>query len=469
LKAGGLSLVAPSTGGAATTDPAGGAATASAATSDAAPQSPVQATERPEAPRSASAAPQTQTATGPSSAATSGSAAGVAVAAAAGAETGDTLDAIQQAIGYANSVGVTSVGVTARTPDDLLPYDTLLRTRELTARVNAALMAEWPLDEAAVARLDALRKRYEGVPLFKLKAVRLAVKYEPAPDPPKPAKPLSDEKRQAAYDARVKALSQSIALLEQHDWQIILETPDYDSAQLALNAIKAGLPSTPEPGTPATRSPKRFVRLEANQLPPGPTPLADVHVMPAARKPAPAELLPFPLRAAATAADAATEARDAAAAARAAELGIKEKPMLAEELAQFEVLSRPYASIERKQPVFMLFSAWPLTPLDPRVALKEIMLDGLKLAGSAVPDASALTARLARAIDASTRYAALASGELDQQGTIKKEMLADLVIFSADLFALPPDKLMDAEVTTTIFDGKVIYTRPEPTADTSSQ
>ena len=95
--------------------------------------------------------------------------------AAHGAETGDTLDAIQQAIGHANTVGVTSVGVTARTPDDLLPYDTLLRTRELTARVNAALAAEWPLDEAAVARLDALRKRYEGVPLFKLKAVRLMV------------------------------------------------------------------------------------------------------------------------------------------------------------------------------------------------------------------------------------------------------------------------------------------------------
>ena len=28
---------------------------------------------------------------------------------------------------------------------------------------------------------------------------------------------------------------------------------------------------------------------------------------------------------------------------------------------------------------------------------------------------------------------------------------------------------MDAEVTTTIFDGKVIYSRPEPTAETSSQ
>ena len=47
--------------------------------------------------------------------------------------------------------------------------------------MNAALAAEWPLDEAAVARLDVLRKRYEGVPLFKLKAVRLMVTDEPAP------------------------------------------------------------------------------------------------------------------------------------------------------------------------------------------------------------------------------------------------------------------------------------------------
>ena len=107
---------------------------------------------------------------------------------------GDTLDAIQQAIGYANSVGVTSVGVTARTPDDLLPYDTLLRTRELTARVNAALTAEWPLDEAAVARLDALRKRYEGVPLFKLKAVRLTVTHKAPKDQAKPAKKLTNER-----------------------------------------------------------------------------------------------------------------------------------------------------------------------------------------------------------------------------------------------------------------------------------
>ena len=46
-------------------------------------------------------------------------------------------------------------------------------------------------------------------------------------------------------------------------------------------------------------------------------------------------------------------------------------------------------------------------------------------------------------------------------------MLADLIVLSADLFSLAPDKLLDAVVTLTIVDGKVVYDReadaPEPT------
>jgi len=141
----------------------------------------------------------------------------------------------------------------------------------------------------------------------------------------------------------------------------------------------------------------------------------------------------------------------------------------AEDTLLFEAMTRPYANLISSAAPFVLYSAWPMAPIDPRFALSVIVQDGVRLAGDEKPNADTLKVRLARAIDACTRYAAFASGDQDQQGTIAKEMLADLVIFSADLFALPPDKLMDAEITTTIFDGKVIYTRPEPTADTSSQ
>ena len=44
-------------------------------------------------------------------------------------------------------------------------------------------------------------------------------------------------------------------------------------------------------------------------------------------------------------------------------------------------------------------------------------------------------------------------------------MLADVVILSSDIFA-PDARIMDAVVDTTIFDGKVVYTRPQEPAET---
>ena len=141
----------------------------------------------------------------------------------------------------------------------------------------------------------------------------------------------------------------------------------------------------------------------------------------------------------------------------------------AEDTALFEAMTRPYANLIASNAPFVLYSAWPVTPIDPRFALSLIMLDGARLAGAG----KAGRRHADRPPRPRHRRVHALRGvrvrRQDQQGTIAKEMLADLVIFSADLFALPPDKLMDAEVTTTIFDGKVIYTRPEPTADTSSQ
>ena len=473
-------------------------------------------------------------------------ASGATAATAPAPETGDTLDAIQQAIGHANTVGVTSVGVTARTPDDLLPYDTLLRTRELTARVNAALAAEWPLDEAAVARLDALRKRYEGVPLFKLKAVRLMVTDETAPGAaagnkpgrkpakapaPAPAAAEADRESRApsppgspaivpameraaalaingatttpAAAERVAALGRTIALLEQHDWQVILETKDAGDAGLALSAIEASRPAAAGGAAPAAprlprptasttstaisrrqgeaaraaRSERGHAARQGHRRPPDRARRDRLGaetdrspLMPDCTRRAPENLRPTRerrLRAAEPPASA--SALPAPAPLTDADGTGDVMSVSPEDAALFEAMTRPYANLIVSTAPFVLYSAWPVTPIDPRFALSLIMLDGVRLAGKEKPAADTLTARLARAIDACTRYAAFASGDQEQQGTIAKEMLADLVIFSADLFALPPDKLMDAEVTTTIFDGKVIYTRPEPTADTSSQ
>ena len=146
----------------------------------------------------------------------------------------------------------------------------------------------------------------------------------------------------------------------------------------------------------------------------------------------------------------------------------------------------PFENLLTSAAPFVFHSGWPATPIDPRVALSAVLLDGLlslaadddpaqdrQAAKDAAPrkaesklsaaHRTTLSTRLARAIDAYTRFAAFASEDEDRHGAIAKEMLADLVIFSGDLFTLAPDKLLDAEVTTTIFDGKVVYTRqPDP-------
>jgi len=49
---------------------------------------------------------------------------------------------------------------------------------------------------------------------------------------------------------------------------------------------------------------------------------------------------------------------------------------------------------------------------------------------------------------------------------LARDMLADLVVLSEDIFDAPATRLTDAEVLFTIVDGKVVYRRDPP--DTTS-
>ena len=66
---------------------------------------------------------------------------------------------------------------------------------------------------------------------------------------------------------------------------------------------------------------------------------------------------------------------------------------------------------------------------------------------------------LAAALDAYTSGAAYASFDEQRKGTLARGMLADLVVLSTDIFDAPTERLLDAKVDVTIFDGKVVYNR----------
>jgi hypothetical protein len=72
---------------------------------------------------------------------------------------------------------------------------------------------------------------------------------------------------------------------------------------------------------------------------------------------------------------------------------------------------------------------------------------------------------LREAIDAYTREPAWASYDEHRKGTLARDMLADLVILTQDVFALAPARLAETEVAVTIFDGKVVYTRATESND----
>jgi len=64
---------------------------------------------------------------------------------------------------------------------------------------------------------------------------------------------------------------------------------------------------------------------------------------------------------------------------------------------------------------------------------------------------------LAQGLDGYTRRAAYAERQEHQKGTLRPGMLADLTIFGADLFQVPPAQFTDVDVVLTMVDGRVVH------------
>ena len=61
-----------------------------------------------------------------------------------------------------------------------------------------------------------------------------------------------------------------------------------------------------------------------------------------------------------------------------------------------------------------------------------------------------------------TTHAAYAAFQEGEKGMLSPGKLADIVVLSQDLLAVPDDKILDTRVVTTIVGGKVVYEAPPP-------
>ncbi|MFN2186803.1 MAG: amidohydrolase family protein, partial [Anaerolineae bacterium] len=68
------------------------------------------------------------------------------------------------------------------------------------------------------------------------------------------------------------------------------------------------------------------------------------------------------------------------------------------------------------------------------------------------------------AVHAYTLGAAHAAGEAHLRGSLSPGKLADVAVLSSDIFAIEPSGILDARVTMTVFDGRIVF--PDASVET---
>jgi len=339
----------------------------------------------------------------------------------------DQLDALRAAVARAQALGVTSVQNASTTPDELELYATLRENGELGVRVYAALSLDGAIDEATLARFDEIRDRYPDDPLFKTGAVKLVVDGVVESFTAALLEPYdSDASTSGTPRFTPDALNAVVERLDRDGWQIMIHAIGDAGVRMALDAFEHASGVNPEPEGGRRHRIEHIETVDPADIPR----FAELGVI--------ASMQPYHAVPVVGPSDVWTD-----------NLG----PDRAERGWLFESLRAAGAPL-------VFGSDWPVAPLDPlpglHVAVNRTTLDGWP-EGGLVPDERMA---LVDAIDAYTKGSAWASFDEDRKGVIARDMLADLIILSEDIFDLPTDAITGAEVTTTIFDGQVVFERP---------
>jgi len=105
---------------------------------------------------------------------------------------------------------------------------------------------------------------------------------------------------------------------------------------------------------------------------------------------------------------------------------------------------------------------WYVEPLDPRIGLYAAVTRELPDGGPAGGWFPEEKLDLEQAIDLYTRGSAYAEYAEGVKGTLEPGKLADLVVFSRDLFAIPPREILKTPVDLTVVGGRVVFERALP-------
>lgn len=342
----------------------------------------------------------------------------------------DKVAAIRNATTEAHRRGVTSIQNASGSAEELEIYGDLREKRALDMRVYAALSARPEITGAELDAFDDLREKYADDPVFKTGAVKLmadgvieshtAAMLEPYTNRPN----VRGEPRMPA-----KELDRLVAELDKRGWQVMIHAIGDRAIRMSLDAFEHAAASNPPP---ARGRRHRIEHIETTD----PADIPRFGRLGVIASMQPYHGLPDP-----------------------AQMTVWRANIGEDRAARAWV----YRSIARHQGVVAFGSDWPVVTIDPllglHVAVNRATPDGQPEGGW--PAGERLS--LEQALDAYTRGAAWASFDEHRKGSLARDMLADIVILTKDIFSLAPGRLAETDVAVTIFDGKIVYQRPTET------
>lgn len=339
----------------------------------------------------------------------------------------DKLNGLRRAIDVAHAFGVTSVQNAGGSAADLELYHALRERGELDLRVYNAISVAPGVTEADLARLEVARARFADDPLLKAGAVKIMLDGVVESNTAAMLEPYQNNRATRGHaNFTEDELKRVVAMFDRAGWQVMIHAIGDRAIRSALDAFEHAAAVNPAP--PRGRR-HRIEHIETIDP-------ADVErfgrlgvvaaLQPEHGNPAPNQIAVWMAN-------------------------------LGEPRASRSWL---YGSLLRSRARVIFGSDWPVVSMDPRpglhVATTRTSPDG-RPEGGWVPE-ERLT--LAEAIDAYTSAGAWASFDEHRKGTLERDMLADLVILTGDIFA-PGARVLDASVAVTIFDGRVVYDREQ--------
>lgn len=338
----------------------------------------------------------------------------------------ERLRAIRGAIAEAHRFGVTSVQNASGSADDFSLYDEIRKAGDLRLRIYNALSASGEFDEATADRFDEVRKQFPDDPLLKAGIVKLMIDGVIESHTAAMLAPYENHKSSGTPMMTAEDLNRIVTMLDARGWQVMIHAIGDRGIRMALDAYEEAAKVNPAP--PRGRR-HRIEHIESTD----PADMARFAALGVIASMQPFHANPSPNQIDVWAANIGPE--------RASRGWV-------------------YGRISVAGGRLAFGSDWPVVTIDPRLginmAVNRTTPDGIPPGGWYPSE----KLPLAKVVEAYTSGAAYAAFDENRKGTLAPGMLADIVILSADIFALPPARLLDAVVTTTIFDGKVVYTAP---------